>query len=256
MIQPIGLDEFLSGPWPDRACILADLDGCLLSGDVPLPHVEDLFARCADRLWVVSNNSTDTPETLSRRLAGLGLPLPAERILLAGAETLRMLARTRPDARIALFAAPPLLAFARVLGLVLDRVNPDVMVLARDTGLRFDDLAQAVRLVHAETPVILTNPDPTHPDPQGLPVPETGAIWAAIAAAVPTARAQTFGKPKPALVVEALRRADFPASSAVFIGDTSATDGEAAHAAGIEFVLLRRPGASVEPTSRHLVGTP
>ena len=76
MAHPIRLQQFLDGPWPDRAAILADLDGCLVSGDTVLPEVPDLFKRCGDRLWIVSNNSTDTAQTLSARLGGLGLAPP------------------------------------------------------------------------------------------------------------------------------------------------------------------------------------
>ena len=113
MIQPVRLQHFLDGPWPDRAAILADLDGCLISGNTVLPDVPELFERCGERLWVVSNNSSDTAETLSRRLAGLGLSLPAERIVLAGEMTLRAVQQARPAARLALYAEQPLAGAGR-----------------------------------------------------------------------------------------------------------------------------------------------
>ncbi len=73
-----------------------------------------MFERCRERLWVVSNNSSDTAETLSARLAGLGLTLPAERIILAGEMTLRAVQQARPAARLALYAEPPLQTWPRV----------------------------------------------------------------------------------------------------------------------------------------------
>ncbi|MDK3019942.1 HAD-IIA family hydrolase [Pseudodonghicola flavimaris] len=243
MPHPIRLSDFLDSPGPDRAAVLADLDGCLLSGETVLPDVPRLLARCGDRLWIVSNNSTDTAQTLAVRLARLGLPVPAGRILLAGEMTLRTLQAERPGARVALFAASPLQVLACALGLYPDRRRPDLMVIARDTGLSFDDLAEIIALAHAGVPVRLTNPDITHPGADGTPCPETGALWAAVTAAVPRAAAVSLGKPAPDLLRRALRRAGVAPRDAVFIGDTPETDGAAAAAAGVDFVLLARPGA-------------
>ena len=242
MGKPIRLQQFLEGPWPDRAAVLADLDGCLLSGDTVLPDVPELFARCADRLWIVSNNSSDTAQTLSARLAGLGLTLPAERIVLAGEMTLRALQAARPGARVALYASAPLQVLARELGLRSDRDTPETVVLARDTALSFSDLARIAEFAHAGVPVTLANPDTSHPGADGTPRPETGALWAAVAAVVPHACTISLGKPAPDLPREALRRAGVTAGAAVFIGDTAATDGAAAASVGVEFVHLTRPG--------------
>lgn len=242
-MQPVGLDDFLHDPLSRRAAVLADLDGCLISGAVVLPHVARLVESCGRRLWIVSNNSTETAAGLSQRLAGLGLDIPAARILLAGEETLRALARSRPRARVALFCTPALHELALALGLCPDRSTPEVAVLARDTGFGFDDLAQLIRLAHRGVPVRLTNPDPTHPAGDGTPVPETGALWAALASAVPGAVHECLGKPAPDMLRRALARAGVLPGAAVFIGDTPETDGAAAQAAGIDFVLLRRPGA-------------
>jgi pyridoxal phosphatase len=238
MRPPIRLSEFLNGPGPERAAVLADLDGCLISGGTVLPDVPALFDRCGDRLWIVSNKSTDTAETLSLRLGAMGLAMPPARILLAGETTLR---RLQPAARVALFAAAPLQRLACTLGLRPDHEAPDLVVLARDTGLHFDDLARIIALAHRGVPVRLANPDTFHPGADGTPQPETGAIWAAVAAALPHLAAPSLGKPAPDLLEEALARAGVAAHQAIFIGDTPETDGAAARAAGVEFVLLTRP---------------
>lgn len=242
MTLPIGLEAFLNGDGPLHAAVLADLDGCLISGGQPLPFAANLFARCGARLWIVSNNSTDTAQGLALRLSSLGLPVTAARCLLAGEETLRRLALEKPGARVALFASAPLQRLAVMLGLILDMDRPDVVVLARDTGFGFDTLTRLMVFAHRGLEVWLTNPDPSHPAPDGTPVPETGAIWAAVAAAVPDARVRCLGKPAPDLPVQALLRAGVAPTDAIFIGDTLETDGMSARAAGVAFVLLHRPG--------------
>ena len=248
MTRAVGLLDFLAGSGPHKAAVLADLDGCLISGAQLLPHAPELFARCADRLWIVSNNSSDTADTLSARLALMGFPLRAARIVLAGEETIRRVAQDRPGQRIAVHAAEPLCALARQLGLITDHANPAAAILARDPAFCFAGLTRLTGQVARGLPLIVTNPDLNHPDPEGHPVPETGALLAALTAAVPGLAAPTIGKPRPDLLQLALARAGVAPADAVFIGDTPETDGAAAHAAGVEFVLLRRPGTPAHAT--------
>lgn len=203
------------------------------------------FDRCADRIWIVSNNSTATAKELADQLKALGLTIERSRILAAGEETLRTLAEDQAGARVAVYGTPSMTMLAKELGLRPDRDQPDVAVLARDTSFTFDDLAQLIALVHGGVPLILTNPDPAHPGADGMPVPETGALWAAVAAAAPGTEHRCLGKPSPELIRRALSRAGVSPKAAVFIGDTPETDGAAALAAGVEFVLLRRPGAAL-----------
>ncbi|MDP2085714.1 MAG: HAD hydrolase-like protein [Gemmobacter sp.] len=233
--------DFLRGGWTDRAAVLADLDGCLIAGNRVLPQVPALIETCGSRLWIVSNNSTDTAAGLSQRLAGMGLDHPADRIVLAGEETLRAVASERPGARVALFATPALQALAQHLGLVAVNDRADVAVLARDTGFCFADLARLADIVGRGTPLWLTNPDPSHPDTDGRPVPETGALFAALLAMLPDVAPRCIGKPAPDLIRKALARAAVLPGAAVYIGDTPQTDGGAARAAGVEFVQIAAP---------------
>lgn len=244
MPRPALMRDVLNGPWPERAAVLSDLDGCLISGETVLPGVRDLVARAGERLWILSNNSSDTGATLSARLSMLGLHIPPERILLAGEDALRNLASTRPGARAAIFAAPALRDLAQDLGLRLAEADADVALLARDPGFDMADLARLMRLVHRGVPVWLANPDPTHPAADGAPVPETGALFAALRAAFPTLEASCRAKPAATMLRAALARAGVAPDQAVFLGDTDATDGAAARAAGVPFILLARPGTN------------
>lgn len=244
----ITLADFLAGSGPDTRLILSDLDGCLISGNVVLPDVPELLRRAGDRLWLVSNNSSDTCHSLHLRLHGLGLDIAPERILLAGERAVRELARDFPGHDVALWAAPPLVDLARSLGLRPHRGQrpAPVALLARDPDFNLRDLERLMRLAHGGTRVILANPDLFHPAADGVPVPETGALFAALRAGLPGLQARSEGKPSDAMIRAALRLSGIPAAEAVFLGDTDATDGAAARAAGVRFVLLRRPGASVE----------
>jgi pyridoxal phosphatase len=237
------LEQFLAGPGPEAAAVLADLDGCLISGSTVLPGAAELARRVGERLWIVSNNSSDTAQTLSERLSALGLSIPARRIFLAGEQAVRDLAAAMPGAQVALFAAPPLQALATRLGLQICREgsHAEAALLARDPSFTMADLERLTRLAHRGVPLRLTNPDPFHPAADGAPVPETGALFAAVVAGVPGLHAPSGGKPSPMMIHAVLEQAGVAPDEAVFIGDTDATDGVAARAAGVPFVLLRQP---------------
>lgn len=236
---------FMQSEYAGCAAIFSDLDGCLISGDTVLPGVTQLISEAGDRLWIVSNNSTDTSRSLAARLNKLGLAIAHERILLAGEATIRKVAGDTPQARIALFGSQLLNDLAIELGLKPCRGEqedlPQYVVLTRDPAFTMADLERLMRLVDRGVPVVLANPDPIHPAADGTPVPETGALFAALQAGFPELDYETYGKPSSYLITEGLKRAAVKAEDAVFIGDTPATDGQAAFAAGVPFVLIRRP---------------
>lgn len=245
---PCSMAEFLASPQAGAPLILSDLDGCLISGATVLPDVPELVERAGARLWIVSNNSADTAQSLHDRLRGLGLNIAPARILLAGEYALRELARRWPGAEVALWAARPLVDLAHDLGLRPHRGEhaAPIALLARDPDFGLRDLERLMRLAHGGTRVILANPDPIHPAADGTPVPETGALFAALQAGLPGLRARSDGKPSDVMIRRALGQSGIAAAQAVFLGDTDATDGAAARAAGVPFVLLHRPGTPHE----------
>lgn len=224
----------------DCEAILCDLDGCLIAGDHVFPNTQDFVEAHADRLWIVSNNSSDTAETLSRRIGALGLFIEPERILLAGEQAVRRIAVTRPGASVSIYGAMPIQALASALGLRFGGVDPEVVLLARDAEFNLQRLSKLLGELHRGADFIVTNIDTAHPDADGRPVPETGAILAAIHACEPAIRFQTIGKPKPDLVEIALEKSGADAAASVFIGDNESTDGKAADAAGVAFLHLSR----------------
>lgn len=232
--------------------ILCDLDGCLICGDRVLPGIPAFIAHLRDRLWIVSNNSTDTPESLSLRLERLGLAVSAQRIILAGAETLRRLAHEEPARAIALHATPVMTAFAEGIGLRLTKHDPDTIVLCRDTGMTYASLALALRQLQAGARLVVANPDTHHPSAEGYAVPETGALLAAIHAILPDQPFESLGKPAPTLFDIALARAGLRASDAVMIGDNDATDGRGARALGIAFIQVD-PAQGAAAIMNHVV---
>jgi len=219
--------------------VLCDLDGCLIAGDVALPGAADFVQAVAERLWIVSNNSSDTARTLSARLEGLGLQVPESRILLAGEQAVEHLARTSPGARLRCLADAPIVEKAADSGFQLGGGQADCVLLCRMAAFDLEQLQGAVAVLYGGARLLVANADQTHPDRYGTPVPETGAWLAAVEACLPGLDYECFGKPASHLLREALRRAVAEPAEAVFVGDNPGTDGAAAAALGLDFVEVR-----------------
>ncbi|WP_119165153.1 HAD-IIA family hydrolase [Algihabitans albus] len=233
--------------------LLADLDGCLAVNNRPLPGAADLAARRGARLHLVSNNSTDTAEGLARTLAAGGLEIAPTRIHLAGETLLRRLRRERPDARVLLAAAGDLPALAERLGILPGREDAAIVALCRDTAFDYGRLQVIAGALAGGAELWVANPDLTHPGPSKAPVPETGALLAAVRAVAPGVTPRIFGKPEPALFQAALDATGVAAEDAVMLGDNPRTDRAGAASLGIPALLIGTHPDAVAPDLASLL---
>ncbi|BBK43067.1 acid sugar phosphatase [Allostella vacuolata] len=219
--------------------VLIDVDGVLVAGGVALPGAAEFLAALGPRAFIVSNNSIDTPQSMTDKFARQGLGVAPQRLTLAGATMIDMIAAEMPDDAVFLVAAASLAAYATERGLRLtDAEGAPVLALARDTALTYARLHRAARVLHGGARWLVANPDRIHPDTDGGPVPETGALMAALLCCVPEARPRIVGKPEPALFLAALERAGVGPDEAVMIGDNPDTDGAGARGLGIPAIMV------------------
>jgi HAD superfamily hydrolase (TIGR01450 family) len=236
--------------WLDRyRALLCDLDGCLVAGERLLPGARALAAHAGERLWIISNNSTDTPQTLTSRLAALGLPVPPDRIVLAGDTAVEQAATARPGTRIWIYGSDAIKALAEAAGLVADAERPDVVLLTRDERFDYAALNRAVRQLARGARLIVANRDASHPGADGQPVAETGALLAALRTCLPGLRHREIGKPSTAMYRTILARLGVDAGAVLAIGDNPATDGAGARRMGIDCAII---GPSRDARARDL----
>lgn len=220
--------------------VLSDLDGCLVSEGRAYSDAAAFTAVCGERLWIVSNNSTHSAHSLCSELAAIGLHIPANRILLAGEQSLRHLSARFPGAGLALFASDCLQAQARAFGLRIDSDTPEMVLLCRDPGFTIIELEQLIRHLSRGARLWVSNLDLSHPALDGRPVPETGALLAALNAVLGDVAYDSIGKPHAHMAQVALSSASIASKDAIFIGDNPLTDGRIARNAGIPFAHLVR----------------
>jgi 4-nitrophenyl phosphatase len=231
--------------------ILLDWDGCIAVGNRIQPSAKRLILQYADRIAIVSNNSTHLPRDLAAILAQQDVPFPQGRIFLAGVEAMRDVAQSSAK-RVMLFSAPTMRNLAGSLGLRLVRDNPDVLILMRDARFTYAKLERAANALRQGARLIVANADRTHPGPEGRVIPETGALLAALLACAGDTKVEprVIGKPGPLLFERACRGLGIEPHQAVMIGDNPETDGEGALSLGIQSILI---GGASSLSLEHLL---
>lgn len=228
------------------AGIFLDWDGCVVVGNRILPAARNLLARHAEKVAIVSNNSTHRPEQFAEFLAQAGLSIPAARIILAGAEAISWVAGSTDAGRVALFGAPQMRALAIDRGINIVRENPDLVLLMRDKRFGYNQLSRAASALKRGASLVVANADRSHPGIDGDIVPETGALLAALMTCVPGVVPVVIGKPHPLLFKRACEVLKVKSAQALMIGDNAETDIAGADALGIASVhvsptALERP---------------
>lgn len=229
---------------PNAELILCDLDGCLVSEGRAFADARKFVDACGDRLWIVSNNSFDTAESMSETLAQLELSIPPGRILLAGEQTVHHLAQRHPGARLNLYGSALLRAAAHGAGFTHDERPAEIALLCRDPGLSVLSMGHLATDIKQGADFWVSNTDITHPGLNGQSVPETGVLLAAVRAILPNVHYSCIGKPDPFLLSLALKRSNKSPEQSVFVGDNALTDGEAAWTAAVPFIHLVRTGGT------------
>ena len=218
---------------------LIDLDGTLISGGKLLPDAHWLIEQTRGRHVVMSNNAEHTPRGLSRALHAIDLAIAPEDIVLAGTCAVDEIAAAHPGCSLMLLGSPALKAYARSRGLATNRRHADVVLVARDRSFTYAKLAAAAEALHAGARLYVAAPDLSHPGPNGQPVPETGALAAALAACSGVQPHRIIGKPQRAMFELGRRKLGVEFADMVMIGDNPKTDGLGAISLGMQFHLVQ-----------------
>ncbi|HEX5590649.1 MAG TPA: HAD-IIA family hydrolase [Candidatus Limnocylindrales bacterium] len=239
--------------------LLVDLDGVVYRGADPVPGVAALLAERAaagDDVVYVTNNSMHYRADYVTRLAGMGAPVTADRVVSAPRATALYLAEREPGVRRVLaVGASGLDRELRDVGLdvvgaahAAERMakegidgwtaagHPDAVVVGLDPQLTYLRLAVAADCVRAGARFIATNRDPVYPTERGFR-PGAGSVVAAIEIAGGVTPL-VIGKPEPLLLEEAARAVGADPHEAIVIGDGLVTDIAAARAVGARSILL------------------
>jgi 4-nitrophenyl phosphatase len=245
--------------------LLVDLDGVLYRGADPVPGVAALLAARAaagDDVVYVTNNSMWYRAEYVDRIAGMGAPVTADRIVSSPRATALYLRDHEPAVRHVLTVGASGLdreladagfrvtragdAGERIRGGGVEGTDggngweaaerPEAIVVGLDPHIDYLRLSVATDCVRAGALFVATNRDPVYPTERAVR-PGAGSIVAAIEAASGVTPV-SIGKPEPYLLEEAARTVGRDPNEAVMIGDNLGTDIGAAMAVGARSVLM------------------
>jgi 4-nitrophenyl phosphatase len=245
--------------------LLVDLDGVLYRGAEPVLGVAAVLATRAaqgDDVVYVTNNSMWYRAEYVDRIAAMGAPVSADRIVSSPRATALYLRDHEPGIRHVLTVGASGMdreledAGFRVTraGDIGERIRgsgiegtdgangweaagrPDAVVVGLDPKIDYLRLAVANDCVRAGARFIATNRDPVYPTERAVR-PGAGSIVAAVEAASGVTPI-SIGKPEPYLLEEAARAVGRDAHEAVMIGDGLGTDIAAAIAVGARSILM------------------
>ena len=239
--------------------LLVDLDGVVYRGADPVPGVAQVLADRAargDDVVYVTNNSMHYRADYVTRLAAMGAPITADRVVSSARATALHIATHEPGIRrVLVVGAGGLERELRDVGLEVVTAGhaatrmhqegidgwaaagaPDAVVTGLDPNLTYLRLAAAADCVRAGARFIATNRDPVYPTERGLR-PGAGAIAAALEATTGVTPL-AIGKPSPHLLELAAEAVGRHASEAIMIGDGLGTDLAAARGVGASCVIM------------------
>ena len=206
--------------------LIIDMDGVLYLGDKPMPHLVDFFDFLREQsihFTLATNNSTRTPQEYAAKLAGMGVSVSPDEILVSGQATARFLAQEYPEGtRVHVFGMPALKQAMMDEGFILADESVELVVASMDRNLTYEKLAHATILIRNGARFIATNLDPTNPSEHGF-VPGTGSLILALEAASGV-KPTVIGKPEPIIFQLAIEQMGANPETTAVIGDRVDTD--------------------------------
>jgi 4-nitrophenyl phosphatase len=226
-----------------KAWIL-DMDGVLYRGAEVLPGVKELLDALTLRerpVMLATNNSMSTPEAYERKLAAMGLDIPASAVITSALATRDYLLQRLPEGAGIYVIGMPALREQLFEGTPFHPVQygeeqPAAVVIGLDLEFTYAKLKAAHEAIQRGALFIATNADTTLPTEAGL-VPGAGSIVAALAAATGQ-RPIVIGKPETPMLETAMTRMGAPPEETVMLGDRLDTDILAGERAGMLTVLV------------------
>lgn len=220
---------------------ICDMDGVIYHGNTLLDGVKEFvnwLNENGKHFLFLTNNSQKSPEELSQKLKRMGLDVSAEHFHTAALATASFLKSQGASTAYVIGDAGLTNALYNV-GITLNDVDPEFVVIGETETYNFDNICKATRLVNKGARLIGTNSDITTPTERGE-MPACKALIAPVEFATGR-KAYYVGKPNPLMMRAAMDRFhEFGIHSpdVAMIGDRMDTDIVAAIESGLDSVLV------------------
>jgi NagD protein len=215
------------------------MDGVIYHGNHLLPGVHE-FLNEIERLGIeflfLTNSSERSPKELQQKLARLGIDMEEHHFYTSALATADFLSKQLPGCSAYVIGEAGLTNALYDMGISMNDMNPDYVVVGDTRSYNFEKLEKALRLVMSGAKLIGTNYDLTGPVESGL-VPSTRALLSPIELATGK-QAYYVGKPNPLMMRTALAKLGCSSEQTAIVGDRMDTDIIAGIESEIETILV------------------
>ncbi len=245
-----------------KKLFLIDLDGVFYRGKesrikIGGTRAIDRMRERGKKLFVLTNNSTDTVETIHSNLSKFEIPVKKEEILTSGMLAAEYIRDKYGKATYFLLGEKGLEKELTRVGLKRTlRSHADVVVIGLDRHLTYSKLDRAAKVVRNGADIVASHAARLYMYKYG-PVIAAGPTVRALEYATGK-RATIIGKPSPLMFQIALEKAKCAKEDAVMVGDQVETDIVGASRAGIDSILVltgvdrRAGGTKVKATINNI----
>jgi NagD protein len=236
----------------EEKSFLMDMDGVIFFGNRLIEGAKEfieLLKSNENKYLFLTNNSSQTPLDLSKKLRILGVDVPPDKILTAATAVASFLDNQHPHGSAYVIGDPGLYNALHDVGYQITEFQPDYVIVGETRTYSLSMIEKACKFVTKGARFIGTNPDLTGPSDFGI-VPAVGALTAPIER-VTGVKCYYIGKPNPLIMRTALRKLDAHSEETVIIGDRMDTDIVAGIETGMETVLVLTGVTKKEDVSRY-----
>mgnify|MGYP002919330277 CR=1 FL=1 len=237
--EVIRMDTYNMIDFNEKKGFICDMDGVIYHGNRVLPGVAEFIQWLHDEnkeYLFLTNNSGYTPRELQQKLARMGLDVPEEHFYTSALATAAFLKKQAPGCTAFVIGAPGLLNALYDVGVTMNDVDPDYVIVGETASYNYEVITKAVRLVLNGARLIATNSDLTGPTEFGI-APACRSLVAPIELATGR-KAYFMGKPNPLMMRTGLHLLGVHSEEAAMVGDRMDTDVIAGMESGLATVLV------------------
>ena len=222
-----------------RKGFICDMDGVIYLGNQLLPGVTEFvhwLNKNNKQFLFLTNSSERSPKELRQKLQRMGLDIGEEHFYTSALATAAFLKKQAPGCTAYVIGAPGLLNSLYDVGISMNDVDPDYVVIGESATYNFEMITKAVRLVLGGARLIATNSDLTGPTEFGI-APACRSLVAPVELATGK-KAYFMGKPNPLMMRTGLHLLGVHSEEAAMVGDRMDTDIIAGMESGLATVLV------------------
>ena len=184
-----------------RKGFICDMDGVIYLGSQLLPGVREFVSWLNEndkQFLFLTNSSERSPKELQQKLQRMGLDIGEEHFYTSALATAAFLKKQAPGCTAFVIGAPGLLNALYDVGVTMNDVDPDYVIVGETASYNYEVITKAVRLVLNGARLIATNSDLTGPTEFGI-APACRSLVAPIELATGR-KAYFMGKPNPLMM--------------------------------------------------------